>query len=175
MSDVRPATPADLDALAELAALTFPLACPPHVTAESAQAFIAAHLTRDHFARSLDDPSRDVLVAAQDGVVVGYAMLVAGEPADADVAAAVRSRPTVELSKCYVHPDHHGAGVAASLMAAALDAARARGAASVWLGVNQLNERAQRFYRKQGYEQVGVKRFLVGDRWEDDFVFERAL
>lgn len=175
MFDVRPATPGDLDALADVAALTFPLACPPHVTEEAKSAFIAANLTGAHFASHLDDERRDVLVAVDDADVVGYALLVAGEPADADVAAAVAERPTVELSKCYVHPDHHGAGAAAALMHAALDAARERGAASVWLGVNQLNERAQRFYRKEGFVQVGVKRFLVGDRFEDDFVFERSL
>jgi len=45
----------------------------------------------------------------------------------------------------------------------------------MWLGVNQLNARAQRFYAKHGFERVGVKRFLVGDRFEDDFVYERAL
>ncbi len=173
---VRRAAPDDLPALAALAALTFPLACPPHVTDEAQAAFIAANLTAEHFARHLDDPARDVLVAASEqGELAGYALLVEGEPADADVAAAITLRPTVELSKCYVHPDHHGAGVAAALMAASLEAATARGAAGVWLGVNQQNVRAQRFYEKSGFARVGTKRFLVGDRYEDDFVFERAL
>ena len=55
-------------------------------------------------------------------------MLVAGEPADEDVRAALHLRPTIELSKCYVHPDHHGAGIANALMTASLDAARGRAA-----------------------------------------------
>ncbi len=176
MTLVRRATPDDLRPLADLAALTFPLACPPHVTDAAKAAFIAANLTADHFARHLDDTARDVLVASvSDGSLAGYALLVSGEPADADVAAAITLRPTVELSKCYVHPYHHGAGVAAALMAASIEAASARGAAGVWLGVNQHNERAQRFYGKSGFTRVGVKRFLVGDRYEDDYVFERAL
>ena len=38
-----------------------------------------------------------------------------------------------ELSKCYVHPDHHGLGAAAELMHASIDAAAAAGArASGW-------------------------------------------
>ncbi|QEO08753.1 GNAT family N-acetyltransferase [Protaetiibacter larvae] len=172
---VRAADGTDAAPLAALAALTFPLACPPHVTAESIAAFLAANLSEARFADYLADAARDVLLAEVDGQLVGYAMLVAGEPADADVAAAVRIRPTVELSKCYVHPDHHGAGAASALMGAVLDAARERGVAGVWLGVNQLNERAQRFYGKHGFARVGTKRFLVGDRYEDDFVFERPL
>jgi ribosomal protein S18 acetylase RimI-like enzyme len=102
-------------------------------------------------------------------------MLVAGEPADDDVRRALSLRPTAELSKIYVLPGHHGAGVSRLLMEAALDAARRRGAAGAWLGVNQLNERAQRFYRKSGFDPVGTKRFLVGARYEDDYVFERPL
>lgn len=102
-------------------------------------------------------------------------MLVEGEPTDADVAAALRVRPTAELSKVYVHPAAHGSGVAALLVEQTVAEARARGAAGVWLGVNQENARANRFYEKSGFERVGVKRFLVGDRFEDDFVRERPL
>lgn len=160
---------------AALAAATFPLACPPHTTDAAKAAFIAAHLGEASFAGYLADPARTVLVAEEEGRLVGYTMLVAGEPADPDVAVAVTRRPAIELSKCYVHPDAHGTGAAAALMDASLDVARAAGAASVWLGVNQQNARAQRFYGKHGFARVGVKRFLVGDRHEDDFVLERAL
>jgi ribosomal protein S18 acetylase RimI-like enzyme len=172
---VRPATPNDAAALAEVAAATFALACPPHVTQESIDAFIRDVLSLERFESYLADESRDVLLAEDDGDPVGYAMLVAGEPADADVRAVLAHRPTVELSKIYVLPQAHGAGIAANLVQAALGAARSRQAAGVWLGVNQLNERAQKFYRKNGFQQVGTKRFLVGDRYEDDFVYEQAL
>jgi ribosomal protein S18 acetylase RimI-like enzyme len=102
-------------------------------------------------------------------------MLVDGEPTDPDVAASLTTRPTAELSKCYVLPGHHGAGIASALMTATLEAARARGAVAVWLGVNEENAKAQRFYEKSGFTRVGRKRFLVGDRWEDDFVMESVF
>jgi ribosomal protein S18 acetylase RimI-like enzyme len=161
--------------LARLAALTFPLACPPHTTDEAKAAHIARHLGEDSFARYLADGTRALFVAETDTDLVGYTMLVEGEPDDADVARVVITRPTAELSKVYVHPDHHGAGVAAALVAATVGEALARGAASVWLGVNQENERANRFYEKSGFALVGTKRFQVGDRFEDDFVRERIL
>jgi diamine N-acetyltransferase len=99
-------------------------------------------------------------------------MLIVAEPSDPAVVAAITTRPTAELSKCYVMPGHHGAGVASALMTRTLDAARERGAAGVWLGVNEENERAQGFYEKSGFTKVGRKRFLVGDKWEEDFVME---
>ena len=119
---VRPARASDANALAVLAAITFPLACPPHTTEASKRAFIAQHLSRTSFDGYLADPERRLFVAESDGPLLGYTMLVAGEPSDADVAAAVATRPTIELSKCYVHPDAHGGGIAAELMRASLAA-----------------------------------------------------
>lgn len=172
---IRTATAQDAAALAVLAAATFPLACPPHTSEESIRAFIAAHLTEHRFAEYLADPARLLLIAETDGVPSGYTMLVEGEPVDPDVAAAITVRPTIELSKCYVRTEAHGSGLSGELIAASIEAARERGAAGMWLGVNNENVKANRFYEKHGFRQVGTKKFLVGDRWEDDFVRERAL
>jgi ribosomal protein S18 acetylase RimI-like enzyme len=173
--EVRRAGPADSAVLARVAAATFALACPPHVTQQSIDTFIADVLSQECFERYLADPERDLFLSVEDGTTTGYAMVVAGEPADPDVQSAITLRPTAELSKIYVLPDHHGAGTSRLLMDAGIEAARARGAAAVWLGVNQENERAQRFYAKNGFTRVGTKRFLVGERYEDDFVLERPL
>ena len=175
MTSVRRAETPDAAALAAVAAVTFPLACPPHTTDEAKAAFIAGNLTETHFAGYLTDPARVLLLAEVDGVPAGYTMLVFGEPADPDVAAAITTRPTAELSKFYVMPEHHGGVVSAPLMAATLEAARARSVAAVWLGVNEENERANRFYDKNGFAIVGRKKFLVGTRYEDDNVRELVL
>ena len=172
---IRTATPEDAAALATLAAATFPLACPPDARPESVQDFIATHLTEQHFDAYLADPARLLLVAELNGVPSGYTMLVSGEPTDPDVLAALTLYPTVELSKCYVLETAHGSGLAGELMAATLEAARGLGAAGVWLGVNNENTKANRFYEKHGFARVGTKKFLVGERWEDDFVREREL
>jgi diamine N-acetyltransferase len=137
--------------------------------------FVAEHLTAQRFEQYVADAGRAVLLAEDDGVAVGYAMLVHGEPYDEAVRAVVRHRPTTELSKIYVLPNAHGGGVARDLLTAAVDIARETGAAGMWLGTNQANVRAQRFYEKTGFERIGTKRFHVGDRWEDDFVYELVL
>ena len=174
---IRVAGAADAAALAELAAETFPLACPPSTTAEAIAAFIAANFTVDRMAGYLGDAHRTLLVAEEPGGrFVGYSMLIGGEPGDADAAAAVSARPAVELSKFYTRALTHGTGVVAGpLMAATLEAAATTGAASAWLGVNEENARAIRFYEKHGFAKVGRKRFRLGDREEDDWVLERPL
>jgi diamine N-acetyltransferase len=172
---VRPARSADVPALAAVAAVTFELACPPSMTRDRVDAFVEEVLSPARFTDYVDDARRHVLLAERDGDALGYAMLVTGDPQDGDVRAAIRLRPTVELSKIYVLPQAHGTGAAALLMATALGWARDSGAAGVWLGVNQQNERAQRFYGKNGFVRVGTKRFLVGGVYEDDYVMERPV
>ena len=174
---VRVTTPAaaDLPELADVAARTFPLACPPSVSPENIVAFIDENLSQPRFAEYLADPDRVVLVAREDGRMVGYVMLIRGVPDDDDVRRAVTSRPVVELSKLYVLPDSHGAGVSAALMTAALNRAEELDAKCVWLGVNQQNQRAQRFYAKHGFTINGTKTFRLGTSIENDYVMVRPL
>lgn len=172
---VRPATTADVPALADLAARTFPLACPPGMPQVDMDAFIAEHLSPERFDRYLADETAEVLVAEDEIGPVGYTLTFLREPSAEDLAALVTHRPTVELSKCYADPRAHGTGVAARLMEEVLQRARAAGATSVWLGVNGRNLRAQRFYAKHGFTVIGGRRFVVGRHTEDDLVLERVL
>jgi ribosomal protein S18 acetylase RimI-like enzyme len=172
---IRAADPDDAPLLHRLAAATFALACPPGTLPEAVTEFIAIHLSEARFAEYLADTSRDLFIATVDGVPAGYTMLLNDEPDDPDVARSIAVHPTAELSKVYVLVEHHGSGIAAALVEATVEAARKRGAAGVWLGVNQHNTRANRFYQKQGFARVGTKKFRVGNRWEDDFVRERVL
>ncbi len=173
--DVTAAVVADLPELADVAARTFPLACPASVTAENIAAFVDENLSETRFRDYLADPDRVVLAAREDGRIVGYVMLIHGVPDDDDVQRAVTVRPALELSKMYVLPDSHGAGVSAALMTAALNSATELGAATVWLGVNQQNHRAQRFYIKYGFAISGTKIFRLGADIENDYVMVRPI
>ena len=87
----------------------------------------------------------------------------------------IRDDTSIELSKVYVLETSHGSGAAGTLMTATLEAAAATGAPSCWLGVNQLNARAARFYEKSGFAIAGTKRFRVGADWHDDHIRTRVL
>ncbi|MBA8815462.1 tRNA (guanine37-N1)-methyltransferase [Microbacterium halimionae] len=180
-SVMRRALSGDEAALHVLAAATFPLACPPGSTESDQREFIAAHLSEKSFTQHLNDPDRVIFVDVSDedsdnhGSFLGYTMLVFGEPADAQVRRVVTERPAAELSKCYALPSTHGTGIAAQLVAASVAEASARGARTLWLGVNEENARAQRFYAKQGFSVVGTKQFQVGSRLENDLVLARPL
>jgi ribosomal protein S18 acetylase RimI-like enzyme len=173
--EVAAAVEADVPELAAVAGRTFPLACPPSVTPENIVAYIDENLSEARFRDYLVDPERVVLAAREDDRMVGYVMLIRGVLDDEDVQRAVQLRPAVELSKMYVLPDSHGAGVSAALMTSALTRATELDARCVWLGVNQNNQRAQRFYTKYGFSINGTKTFRLGAGIENDYVMVRPL
>jgi ribosomal protein S18 acetylase RimI-like enzyme len=174
---VRIATPDSVDVaeLADVAARTFPLACPSSVSRANIASFIDANLSDARFAEYLADPRRLILTASQYDRIVGYAMLIQGVGDDPDVRQAVPVRPAMELSKMYVLPHNHGSGASTALMDAALAAAVDRDANCVWLGVNQQNVRAQRFYAKCGFTVNGTRTFQLGDHDENDYVMVRPI
>jgi diamine N-acetyltransferase len=172
---IRKATANDAGRLAELAAVTFPLACPPESSPSDIAVHLAKTLSEKNFLSYLADPGITVLVIDSDGELRAYSMLVDRPAKDPDIAAALTVLPSTELSKCYVHPDHHGLGAAAELMRASIGEAAAAGAKGLWLGVNSQNARAIRFYEKSGFRKVGTKSFTLGSTVEHDFVMERAL
>ncbi len=172
---ISTATPDDAGALAACAAVTFPLACPADSLPEDIQRHIGTHLSAERFAGNIAAAGTTILCIRDAGQIAGYSMIVLEQPTDPDVLGALSISPSVELSKFYVHPDHHGRGSARALMTATLDLAAASGLPGVWLGVNQENERALRFYTKSGFRRVGSKRFQLGERFEDDFILEQGL
>lgn len=170
---IEQATADDADGLAELAAVTFPLACPQSSRPEDIEHYIATELSPAKFLHHLADPARTLLCVRDGASLAAYSLLVQGEPTD--VRSSLSFFPTIELSKFYVHPDHHGRGASSSLMQANLNAAAGNGAKGIWLGTNDENHRAVRFYEKHGFAKVGVKTFRLGAGIENDFILERAL
>ena len=176
---VRRATTEDAPALAGLAALTFPLACPPGTSPEAIAEHVATQLSPERFrawAASADHALLLVEPASDGGMhdaaaPLGYALLVRGVPDDPDVAAAVGPGEAVELSKIYVHPAAQGTGAASVLMTATTQAATRLGLGlPVWLGTNVLNARAQAFYRKHRFDVVGHRTYVVGGETHSDVV-----
>ena len=189
-ASAREAAASDVPGLADLAARTFPDACPPGMREEDMRAFVESHLSREDFSRYVDDPGCLTMALAVGGRILGYALAclppdgaVAGAERGAPVQAVVdgrpRSGPLVELSKFYLDRRLRGTGAAALLWEATRSRLEEWAApwpeAYVWLGTNAANERAQRAYRRLGFRFQGQRTFRVGDQDNRDAVFARPI
>jgi len=110
-----------------------------------------------------------VYVAEADGSIVGYlALLNEAHP-------AVESRNPLQLWQIYVIPAFHGAGIAARLMAAAVEHACRNQHDVIWLGVSEHNVRAIAFYRKHDFNPLGLHRVGAGNHAHEDVLMSRQV
>lgn len=136
---------------------------------EDLRLYLEGAYTEAHQLAEIGDPAMDTLLLEHDGVLAAFAQLRPGTETGVD------GPDPIELWRFYVDPAWHGRGAAAALMDAAVDAARARGARTLWLGVWEHNPRAQAFYRKQGFVVVGEHTFMLGRDPQRDLIMARAV
>ena len=172
---VRPAVITDALALSRIGATTFRETFESANTPEDMTRYLAESFSPEHQAAEIADSAGTVLLAethgeSDDAELVGYAHLVSGP-----VPGAVRGPAPLELKRLYVARAWHGRGVAQSLMDAAIDVARARGAQTLWLGVWERNARAAAFYAQYGFARVGEHSFLLGSDLQTDWLLVHSI
>lgn len=165
---LRQAGPDDAEAIAALAARTFPLACPPTTSPEDIAEHVATELTADRFRQHLAESL--IVVAEIDQMIIGYTMMT-----DTPAPVEVSWRRPLEVRRIYVDEALHGRGIGDALMEQALAEAVLRGADHVWLGTNEHNVRAIAFYRRHGFDVVGRRTFFVAGSKECDYVMGREI
>jgi ribosomal protein S18 acetylase RimI-like enzyme len=157
--------------LAEFGARTFREAFAADNTAEDMRRHLESAWSPQKQLAEIRDPDIDTLILMDAaGRWTGFAQLRTGK-----VSEGVPHEGSIELWRFYVDRPWHGQGVANSLMAAAKQCARERGARSMWLGVWERNARAQAFYRKHGFTKVGSQVFVVGTDPQIDHVMLCSL
>jgi ribosomal protein S18 acetylase RimI-like enzyme len=168
---IRPARVTDATALSHLGAATFRETFDGTTSPENMRIYLSEAYSPEKQASEIVDPDNTVIVAETDeGELVGFAYVGIGE-----IIEGVSGPGVVELKRIYVANAWHGKGVAHSLMSAALDAGRARGAHTIWLGVWEHNARALGFYYKYGFKRVGEHPFVLGDDAQTDWVLALSL
>ena len=167
---IRRATVADAAALAEFGARTFFETFAADNTPEDMQMHLRSAWHPDLQRAEILAPDLDTLLACDaQGLLAGFAQLDANH-----APACVATVRPVELKRFYVDRPWQGRGLARALMTQAENAARARGARELWLGVFERNTRAKIFYAKCGFERVGAQVFVVGtDPQTDDVMLLR--
>lgn len=159
MITVRPARPDDEQALGRVDALTWTSDVSPSPTTEADRPFFGPGTAID-----------DVLVAEDDGSVVGYVKV--HQPLPLPSHAHV-----LEIGGLAVDPERQRVGAGRALVDAAVGLARARGARKLSLRVLGPNAPARALYEASGFrvEGVLVDEFFLAGRYVDDVLMARDL
>lgn len=168
---IRPCGPADAAALALVGQATFLETYAGTLPVADILAHCATEHGEAYYARALAKPDHRLWIAEMEEgrAPMGYAVLC---PPDLPTPAQAGD---VELKRIYLLHRFHGSGLGGRLMAAVAESARTAGFRRMLLGVYRENERAMTFYARQGFVEVGVRKFKVGARVYDDPVLARTL
>lgn len=170
MIDYRAPTPADAGALCTMARRSFVETFGALYHPSDLATFLDEKFGPAGLGAQIGDPRFTIRIACADGGIIGFAKLgPVGLPPPAVADGAI------ELHQLYVMRAWHGRGVAAALMEWALATARGSGKSTVYLGVYLDNLRAQHFYARYGFAEIGRYLFPVGDHLDDEKILRLAL
>lgn len=167
---IRPATVADAQPLAELASRTFYDAFADMNTPANMKAYMSKAFTVEQLIAELSDPRARFLIAEVEGQMAGYSKLLADQ-----APASITGSNPIELVRLYVDKKYLGSGIGNDLMQACMNEARSLGHRSIYLGVWEHNHRAQSFYFRWNFRVAGNHIFQMGSDAQMDWLMEREL
>jgi len=129
------------------------------------EGFSVAKLTTE-----LNDNNAEFYFATLDDNVIGYLKLNFG-PSQTEL----QDDKGLEIERIYVLKDFHGKSVGKLLYDKAIQIAKQKCAAYVWLGVWEENHRAINFYKKNGFVPFGKHIFKMGNDNQIDIMMKLYL
>ncbi|CAN5650085.1 N-acetyltransferase [soil metagenome] len=110
------------------------------------------------------------LIAEIEKEPAGYAKITLGA-----IENGITAEKPCELNRLYSHQKFLGKGVGAKLMDECFRIAKKNECDVMWLGVWEFNSRAQTFYKKYGFREVGKHIFQLGSDAQTDLLMQKEL
>ncbi len=167
---IRLANITDAQAIAHLLQRVFTQTYATAIPPATLSRYLAQEFSPAALALKLADPNAINLIAEASGNIIAFSGI---EPQP--IPHHPEQANTAELTKFYVDANFHGRGIAAQLLARALESAKQRGWRTLWLCVWEHNSRAIAFYQKHGFAQVSHTEVYVEDIVFHDLVMTKDL
>ena len=167
---LRRCTAEDIDTLCSLSRETYYETFKGMCSDEDMNAYLAQAYDRDKLLGELNNADSLFFFLYADGELAGYLKLNEA-PSQSDI----NDSRALELERIYVSGKFQGHGFGRYLMEQALHIARERSKDYVWLGVWEKNERALRFYGRNGFYKMGTHSFVMGEDVQNDYIMRRDM
>lgn len=166
---IRKSLPDDLMLLQRIGRDAFADTFSAYNTEHDMKLYLDKNYATEKIAAELKDPDGQFLLVFDGDVCAGYARLKKGNnPAGVNGKA-------IEIERLYAVKQYIGKEVGKKLMQACIDYAVAHNFETVWLGVWEKNERAIRFYEKNGFRKFGEHVFMLGLDPQNDWLMKKTL
>lgn len=159
--------PADIEELRAISIQTFFETFAIHNTKSDMEKYLADNLNASQLLSEINDPESTFYFIKKDSQIIGYLKLKQGNNN--------RKEGGIEIERIYVLEAFQRTGAGKQLMLFARDTALQQSKKYIWLGVWERNEKAIRFYLKQGFVKTGSHIFKLGNDEQTDYIMECEL
>lgn len=168
--NLRACRPSDFHTLRELSIRTYYETFAHLNTPEDMAAYLEDAFNVDRLTKEFNDPNTSFFFLYADNHLAGYLKLN-----EAPLQTDINDTASLEIERFYVSGEFQSAGLGRGLMEQAVDIAIKRQKKYIWLGVWEKNEKAIRFYQKNGFCKIGTHTFVMGEDIQTDFIMRKEL
>ncbi len=156
--------------LQEIGRKTFSETFSENNTEESMNEYLETSFTIEKLKSELTDENSEFYFAKLNDEVIGYLKLNIGSS-----QTEIKSDNALEIERIYVSKDFHGNKVGQILYEKAIEIASQKNVDYVWLGVWENNQRAIKFYQKNGFVEFDKHIFRLGNEEQTDIMMKLNL
>ncbi len=167
---IRECTPEDLPVLQELSCRTYDETFRHMNTPSNMKAYLEKAFDMDRLRGELSNSGSAFYFLYGGENPAGYLKLNEHE-AQTDI----RDPRSLEIERIYVAKGFHGRGLGSVLLNKAVQVAGTRKKSYLWLGVWEKNEKAIRFYKRNGFYVTGNHSFFMGEEEQTDFILRKDV
>ncbi|MBC5775379.1 GNAT family N-acetyltransferase [Pontibacter sp. KCTC 32443] len=168
--NIKRVTLNDIIQLQEIGRQTFSETFSAGNSEENMAAYLEEGFSKEKLTAELNNPDSEFYFALLNNKVIGYLKLNFGQS-----QTELQDDKALEIERIYVLKEFHGQNVGQLLYEKAMQIAKQKNAAYVWLGVWEENPRAINFYKKNGFVAFDKHIFRLGNDEQTDIMMKLQL
>lgn len=160
----------DIDELQKIGKQTFRETFQDSNSEENMVSYLKESFSTEKLIKELNNENSEFYFVKTDNKIIGYLKVNFG-----DAQTELSDNKGFEIERIYVLKEYHGKKVGQLLYNKAIEIAKGKEVDFIWLGVWEHNNRAIRFYEKNGFIPFDKHIFKVGDDEQIDIMMRLKL
>lgn len=160
----------DLEKLREISIQTFAETFAESNSEEDMQKYFAENLNEEKLKSELENPNSEFYFAKNNAEILGYLKLNFDE-----AQTEQKLQNAMEIERIYILKAFLGQKIGQLLFEKAIEVAKNHQCEHIWLGVWEHNERALKFYEKNGFKIFDKHDFVLGNDIQTDLLMKLTI
>ncbi|PXY47386.1 GNAT family N-acetyltransferase [Flavobacterium hydrophilum] len=168
--DIKKISIKEIDQLQKIGRQTFQETFSESNSEDNMKSYLETGFSNEKLTAELTDENSEFYFAILENKVIGYLKINFGVS-----QTELKDNKALEIERIYVSKEFHGKSVGQLLYNKAIEIANHKKSEYVWLGVWEENQRAIKFYEKNGFVEFDKHIFKLGNDEQTDIMMKLQL